>query len=119
MSDEEKSLPEQLDELRKQLDELRKQLADVPFSVPHSYTTLMSAAFEIRYLESCYGASERLRWDDQDHYKAKIRLIEAKHDDLLEKLSTLVTIAQAGLAKNKPHVTECQLDRMYDLLGRK
>ena len=51
------------------------------------------------------------------HHGAEIRLIKAEHDDLLEKLSTLVTIAQAGLAKNKPHVTEYQLDRMYDLLG--
>ena len=51
------------------------------------------------------------------HHEAKIRLIEAEHDDLLEKLSTLVTIAQAGLAKDKPHVTEYQLDRMCDLLG--
>jgi hypothetical protein len=51
------------------------------------------------------------------HHEAKIRLIEAEHDAVLEKLSTLVTIAQAGLAKNKPHVTEYQLDRMCDLLG--
>ena len=42
---------------------------------------------------------------------------KAEHDALLEKLFTLVTIAQAGLAKDKPHVTEYQLDRMYDLLG--
>jgi len=51
------------------------------------------------------------------HHEAAIRLVKAEHDDLLEKLSTLVTIAQAGLAKDKPHVTEYQLDRMYDLLG--
>lgn len=51
------------------------------------------------------------------HHEAKIRLIEAEHDAVLEKLSTLVTIAQAGLAKDKPHVTEYQLDRMCDLLG--
>lgn len=51
------------------------------------------------------------------HHEAEIRLAKAEHDDLLERLLTLVTIAQAGLAKNKPHVTEYQLDRMYDLLG--
>jgi hypothetical protein len=51
------------------------------------------------------------------HHDAEIRLVKAEHDDLLEKLFTLVTIAQAGLAKDKPHVTEYQLDRMYDLLG--
>lgn len=51
------------------------------------------------------------------HHEIEIRLIKAEHDALLEKLSTLVTIAQAGLAKNKPHVTEYQLDRMCDLLG--
>ena len=51
------------------------------------------------------------------HHDAEIRLIKAEHDDLLERLHTLVTIAQAGLAKSKPHVTEYQLDRMYDLLG--
>ena len=55
--------------------------------------------------------------DVQVHHDAEIRLLKAEHDDLLEKLSTLVTIAQAGLAKDKPHVTEYQLDRMYDLLG--
>lgn len=103
MSDEEKSLPEQLE-----------QLAD---SIPHGYATLMSAAFEIRHLESVNKASETLRWDDQVHHEAKIRLIEAEHDALLEKLSTLVTISQAGLAKDKPHVAEYQLDRMCDLLG--
>tara|TARA_R100001460_G_scaffold226_4_gene1022 strand:- start:7493 stop:7816 length:324 start_codon:yes stop_codon:yes gene_type:complete len=103
MSDEEKSLPEQLE-----------QLAD---SIPHSYVTLRTAAFEIRHLESVNKASETLRWDDQAHHEAKIRLVKAEHDDLLEKLNTLVTIAQAGLAKNKPHVTEYQLDRMCDLLG--
>ena len=63
------------------------------------------------------------------YHEAEIRMIEAlndqrikhkaEHDDLLEKLLTLVTIAQAGLAKDKPHVTEYQLDRMYDLLGGK
>jgi hypothetical protein len=44
---------------------------------------------------------------------------KAEHDDLLEKLFTLVTIAQAGLAKDKPHVTEYQLDRMWDMLEEK
>jgi len=56
---------------------------------------------------------------ERAHCEAKIYFLKAEHDDLLEKLSTLVTIAQAGLAKNKPHVTEYQLDRMCDLLGEK
>lgn len=53
------------------------------------------------------------------HHEAEIRLINAEHDDLLEKLLTLVALAQHSLGKNKPHVTEYQLDRMYDLLGEK
>jgi len=56
---------------------------------------------------------------ERAHCEAKIYFLKAEHDDLLEKLSTLVTIAQAGLAKDKPHVTEYQLDRMCDLLGEK
>jgi len=56
---------------------------------------------------------------ERAHCEAKIYFLKAEHDDLLEKLHTLVTIAQAGLAKNKPHVTEYQLDRMCDLLGEK
>ena len=50
------------------------------------------------------------------HHGAEISLIKAEHDDLLEKLLTLVTIAQAGLAKDKPHVTDYQLDAMRKLL---
>ena len=65
--------------------------------------------FEIRMIEALN--------DQRIHHEAAIRLVKAEHDDLLEKLLTLVTIAQAGLAKDKPHVTEYQLDRMYDLLG--
>ena len=55
----------------------------------------------------------------QVHHDAKIRLVKAEHDALLKKLLTCVTIAQAGLDRGKPHVTEHQLGRMYDLLGEK
>lgn len=51
------------------------------------------------------------------HHEAAIRLVKAEHDDLLDQLRRLVTLAQHSLGKNKPHVTEYQLDRMYDLLG--
>jgi hypothetical protein len=40
-----------------------------------------------------------------------------EHDALLEKLLTLVTLAQAGLDRGKPYITEYQIGRMYDLLG--
>lgn len=55
----------------------------------------------------------------QVRHDAKIRLVKAEHDALLEKLLTLVTLAQAGLDRDKPHVVQYQLDRMYDLLGEK
>lgn len=53
----------------------------------------------------------------QVHHDAEIRLIKAEHDALLEKLLTLVTLAQAGLDRGKPYITEYQIGRMYDLLG--
>ena len=103
MSDEEKSLPEQLE-----------QLAD---SIPHSYATLRAADFEIRHLESVNKASETLRWDDQVHHEAKIRLIEAEHERVRSTMLKYVQTAQYALGKNKLDVTAYQLDVLSDLLG--
>ena len=51
------------------------------------------------------------------HHEAEIRFLNAAQDARLDALRRLVTLAQHSLGKNKPHVTEYQLDRMYDLLG--
>jgi len=50
------------------------------------------------------------------HHGAEISLIKAEHDALLNRLLTLVALAQASLDKKKLHVTEYQLDAMRKLL---
>lgn len=51
------------------------------------------------------------------HHEDEIRFLNAAQDARLDALRRLVTLAQHSLGKNKPHVTEYQLDRMCDLLG--
>jgi hypothetical protein len=63
------------------------------------------------------GDMQALVLHERAHCEAKIYFLKAEHDDLLDQLRRLVTLAQHSLGKNKPHVTEYQLDRMYDLLG--
>ena len=51
------------------------------------------------------------------HHKAEIEFINATNEELLDRLSKLVELAQVGMNKGKLHVTEYQLKVMSELLN--